>query len=109
MTQTGAPPISDAFGVLAHPLRREIILELATGDKAVRELAELLPVSRPAVSQHLRLMLDLGVVRQESVGRESIYRLNPEGLDEVRQWLKSFDAMWTTAIERLAHHLDRKR
>lgn len=109
MAPAGAPPITDAFGVLAHPLRREILVELAAGDKAVRDLAERLPVSRPAVSQHLRLMLDLGVVSQESIGRESIYRLNPNGLDEVRQWLTSFDAMWATAMKRLARHLERKR
>jgi DNA-binding transcriptional ArsR family regulator len=109
MAATGAPPISDAFGVLAHPLRREIIVELAEGEKAVRDLAERLPVSRPAVSQHLRLMLDLGIVTQESVGRESIYRLNPDGLDEVRQWMTSLDAMWAGAMMRLARHLERKR
>jgi hypothetical protein len=54
-------------------------------------------------------MLDLGIVTQESVGRESIYRLNPHGLDEVRQWMTSIDIMWAGAIQRLAHHLERKR
>jgi DNA-binding transcriptional ArsR family regulator len=109
MPLTGAPPISDAFGVLAHPLRREIIVELADGEKAVRDLAERLPVSRPAVSQHLRLMLDLGIVSQESVGRQSIYRLNPDGLDEVRRWMTSLDTMWAEAMQRLARHLQQKR
>jgi DNA-binding transcriptional ArsR family regulator len=109
MAASGAPPISDAFGVLAHPLRRHILVELAAGGKPVRDLADRLPVSRPAVSQHLRVMLDLGIVSQESVGRESIYRLNPDGLDEVRQWMTSLDLMWAGAMRRLARHLERKR
>jgi DNA-binding transcriptional ArsR family regulator len=109
MAGPGAPPITDTFGVLAHPLRREIIMELATGEKAVRDLAELLPVSRPAVSQHLRVMLDLGVVSQEFVGRESLYRLNLDALDDVREWLVTLDAMWATALRRLARHLASKR
>jgi DNA-binding transcriptional ArsR family regulator len=105
----GAPPITDAFGALAHPVRRQIIVELAAGEKAVQDLADNLPVTRPAVSQHLRIMLDVGIVSQESVGRQSIYRLNPDGLDEVRQWLASLDAKWARALERLARHLEGTR
>jgi DNA-binding transcriptional ArsR family regulator len=88
-------------------LRRRIIRELVGGDKAVRELAARLPVSRPAVSQHLRVMLDVGLVTQEWVGRESRYRLHPERLDEVRGWLSRLDASWAAALTRLGQHLER--
>ena len=102
----GAPPTTDAFGAIAHPVRRQIVIELASGDKAVRELAAALPITRPAVSQHLRVMLDVGLVTQERVGRQNHYHLRPERLDEVRGWLARLDASWSAAMIRLRHHLE---
>jgi len=64
VTRAGAPAADDTFGVIAHPLRRAVLERLAAGDSRVTELAAGMPVSRPAVSQHLRLMLDVGVVRE---------------------------------------------
>jgi DNA-binding transcriptional ArsR family regulator len=103
----GAPAVADAFGAIAHPVRRRILVELAAGPKPVRELAGGLPVSRPAVSQHLRLLRDVGIVTQHRVGRENRYQLHPERLDEVRQWLDQFDALWGSALARLREHLER--
>jgi DNA-binding transcriptional ArsR family regulator len=107
MASAGAPAITDAFGAIAHPIRRRIAVELVSGDKAVRELAGILPVTRPAVSQHLRVMLDVGLVTQERVGRENRYRLHAERLDEIRHWLTALDASWVQALSRLGDHLDR--
>lgn len=97
--------MTDAFGVIAHPVRRQIVIELVSGDKAVRDLASVLPITRPAVSQHLRVMLTVGLVTQERVGRENRYRLHPERLDEVRGWLARLDTSWGAALGRLASHM----
>jgi DNA-binding transcriptional ArsR family regulator len=106
-TCAGAPPVSDAFGAIAHPLRRQIVVALAAGEMAVRDLAESLPVTRPAVSQHLRVMLKVGLVTQQRVGRENHYRLHPQRLDEIRHWLTSLDSSWAAAMKRLGEHLER--
>jgi DNA-binding transcriptional ArsR family regulator len=98
--------VSDAFGAIAHPLRRQIVVALASGEMAVRDLAGTLPVSRPAVSQHLRVMLDVGLVTQQRVGRENRYRLHPQRLDEIRRWLTSLDSSWAAALQRLGEHLE---
>jgi DNA-binding transcriptional ArsR family regulator len=107
MASAGASAVTDAFSAIAHPLRRRILLELAAGPKPVRELAGGLPVSRPAVSQHLRLLLDVGVVSLERVGREHRYQLRSERLDEVRYWMRQLDASWGRALRRLGEHLER--
>jgi DNA-binding transcriptional ArsR family regulator len=108
MGSAGAPAVSDAFSAIAHPVRRHIVTELARGPKPVRELAGGLPVSRPAVSQHLRLLLEVGLVSQERVGRENRYRLHSERLDEVRQWMMQLDASWGQALRRLRDHLEQQ-
>jgi DNA-binding transcriptional ArsR family regulator len=106
MGSAGAPPVEDAFGAIAHPVRRRIVAQLAAGPKAVRDLAEGMPVTRPAVSQHLRLLLDIGLVSQHRVGREHYYRLHREQLHEIRQWLDQLDAAWGSALMRLEGHLE---
>jgi DNA-binding transcriptional ArsR family regulator len=109
MASAGAPAIRDAFGAIAHPIRRRIVEELANGPKPVSNLACGLPLSRPAVSQHLRLLLEVGVVSVGRVGRENHYQLHPERLDEVRGWLAQLDASWGAALDRLREHLERDR
>jgi DNA-binding transcriptional ArsR family regulator len=106
MASTGAPAVIDVFGAVAHPVRRQIAVELAAGSKAVRDIAATLPITRPAVSQHLRVMLAVGLVTQERVGRENRYRLHPERLDEIRGWLTVLDASWAAALGRLGRHLE---
>ena len=106
MATAGAPAVTDAFGAVAHPVRRQIIMALASGDKAVHDLAGALPVSRPAVSQHLRVMLQVGLITQERTGRENRYRLHPHRLDEIRRWLVQLDTAWAAALTRLGDHLE---
>lgn len=109
MPRLGAPVIEDAFGVLAHPIRRQLLERLATGEQRVSDLAERLPVTRPAVSQHLRLMLDVGVVAEHKRGRERYYRLRRESLSEVSEFLSRLDDFWAAALQRLGRHLDAPR
>jgi DNA-binding transcriptional ArsR family regulator len=106
MPTAGAPAVSNVFGVLAHPIRRRLIEVLASGDRTVAELAAPLPVSRPAVSQHLAVMRSIGVVSEERAGRQHRYRLHQERLDEVRFWLATLDQFWSRHLGRLADHLD---
>src|SRR6266567_2363081 len=109
MSRAGAPAVDDAFGVISHPRRRELLERLAGGGETrVTELAARLPVSRPAVSQHLRLMLDAGVVAERHAGRERYYSLRRDRLGEVDRWLAQLDAFWAGELRRLGEHLDAK-
>ena len=80
---------------LGDPTRRAILERLRAGPRAVGELAEGLPVSRPAVSQHLRVLEDAGLVVARRQGTRRLYRLDPDGLDGLRAALDSF---WTDAL-----------
>jgi DNA-binding transcriptional ArsR family regulator len=106
MSPVGAPPIADAFGAIAHPLRRSLVIALAGGDKPVRELAATVTVSRPAVSQHLAVLRDVGLVSEQRHGRERRYHLHPERLDEVRKWMHTLDRFWDHRLDRLGRHLE---
>jgi DNA-binding transcriptional ArsR family regulator len=75
---------------VADRTRREILEQLTRGPLAVSELADGLPVSRPAVSQHLRVLRDAGLVRFEPQGTRNVYRLDRTGFDTLRAWVDSF-------------------
>ena len=83
------------FAALADPSRRAILEALARQPLAVGELANRFPISRPAVSQHLRVLADAKLVSHEPRGTRNVYRVNPEGLETLRQYL---DAMWDRAL-----------
>lgn len=85
----------DALGALGDPTRRAIIACLAERPRAVGELAEELPVSRPAVSQHLKVLKGAGLVTERAAGTRRIYRLNPAGVAALRDQLETF---WNRAL-----------
>jgi DNA-binding transcriptional ArsR family regulator len=85
----------DVWNVLGDRTRRTILECLADRPLAVVEIAERLPVSRPAVSQHLKVLKDTGLVTEEAVGRRHIYRLNPAGVSALRDQLDTF---WNRAL-----------
>jgi DNA-binding transcriptional ArsR family regulator len=85
-----------AFGALGDPTRRAIFEQLAVRPSAVGELAATLPVSRSAVSQHLRVLKEAGLVNETPDGVRRIYRLDPRGIAAMRDWL---DAHWSTALD----------
>ncbi len=80
----------NALAVLADPTRRQVLERLRSGPQSVNILAEGLPVSRPAVSQHLKALKDAGLVTERSEGVRRIYSVRQEGLQELRDWLDSF-------------------
>ena len=104
--RAGAPVVEDAFGVLAHPVRRQLLQRLAHEEGRAGDLARRLPVSRSAVSQHLRLMLAVGVVAERREGRERYYSLRRDRLSEVDRWLERLDGFWAKSLQRLGEHLD---
>jgi DNA-binding transcriptional ArsR family regulator len=91
------PRIANPFDALGDPSRRAILELLGDGDRSVREVADALPISRPAVSKHLRLLKQAGLVDEERRGTRSIYRLREEGLDAVREYL---ERLWGDAAAR---------
>jgi DNA-binding transcriptional ArsR family regulator len=86
---------STALLALGDPTRQAIFERLAAGPLAVGELAAGLPVSRPAVSQHLKVLKQAGLVRDEAVGTRRLYSVDPDGLAALQSY---FDRFWTTAL-----------
>jgi DNA-binding transcriptional ArsR family regulator len=86
---------ADGFAALGDPTRRAIVACLAEGPRAVVELAAVLPVSRPAVSQHLKILKEAGLVSERAVGTRRIYRLNPAAVAALRDQLDTF---WSRAL-----------
>jgi DNA-binding transcriptional ArsR family regulator len=85
-----------ALSALAHPTRREIFDRLRSGPRAVGELAGGLPISRPAVSQHLRVLKEAGLVRAHPNGTRRLYQVDLAGLDELRGYL---EGIWDAALD----------
>ena len=83
------------LGLLGDPTRRAIFELLARGPLSVQQLADQLPISRPAVSQHLRVLKDGGLVESRAEGTRRIYRLNRDGVTALRAWL---DGVWADAL-----------
>jgi DNA-binding transcriptional ArsR family regulator len=92
----------DGLTALGDPTRRAIFERLAERPRAVGELASELPVSRPAVSQHLRVLKDAGLVADRAEGTRRIYQVDPEGVDALRAYLDGFWKRSLTAFKRAA-------
>ncbi|HEY0106088.1 MAG TPA: metalloregulator ArsR/SmtB family transcription factor [Rhizomicrobium sp.] len=95
----------NALDVLADPTRRRVFERLRRGPLAVGRLASGLPVSRPAVSQHLKVLKEAGLVREEQDGTRRIYRIDPRGLARLRSWLDQF---WDTALDAFKAEVERE-
>ena len=94
-----------AFEALGEPTRRAIFEHLAVRPSAVGVLAAKLPVTRSAVSQHLRVLKEAGLVTEISEGTRRIYRLDPRGIAAMRDWL---DARWATALDAFKNFVDQQ-
>jgi DNA-binding transcriptional ArsR family regulator len=96
----------DGWSALADPTRRTILELVSVRPRNVRELADRLPVSRPAVSQHLKLLKDAGLVFDEAAGTRRIYRANPDGLAALRAQLDGFWSQTLVNFKQLAEQED---
>jgi DNA-binding transcriptional ArsR family regulator len=93
------------FEVLAEPNRREIIDLLGTSERPVGELVRQLQLSQPAVSKHLRVLREAGLVGVRSDGQRRLYRVLPEPLRVLDEWLKPHRRLWTSRLDALEWHL----
>jgi DNA-binding transcriptional ArsR family regulator len=92
-----------ALAALADPMRRQVFERLKDGPKAVGVIAEGLPVSRPAVSQHLKVLREAGLVDDRAEGTRRVYHIDPKGLASVRAWLDQF---WDQALAAFVAEVD---
>lgn len=98
-----APQLDHLMAALSDPTRRAVLEALADGPRAVGDLAGDLPVTRPAVSQHLRVLLDAGLVTVRAEGTRRFYAADPRGLQALRAWL---DGFWSSRLAAFAAHVD---
>ncbi|MCW2968065.1 MAG: transcriptional regulator [Solirubrobacteraceae bacterium] len=98
--------MTSAFAVLAEPNRRRILDLLRQRERPVGELVAALSVSQPAVSKHLRVLRDAGVVEARVDAQRRLYRVRPESLREIDDWVQPYRAMWSESLDALEHHLD---
>jgi DNA-binding transcriptional ArsR family regulator len=98
----------DTLAVLAEPTRRRITDVLRRAECSVGELVTALDMSQPAVSKHLRVLRDAGVVSVRTAAQQRIYRLEPGPFRELDAWLAPYRTLWTHHLDRLERHLDGK-
>ncbi len=104
MRDTSTAAISESWSALADPTRRKVFERLRDGPRAVGEIAEGMTVSRPAVSQHLGVLKQAGLVTDEAQGTRRVYRIDPQGLGPLRAWLDQF---WDEAMTNFAAEAER--
>lgn len=97
----------DVFRAVADPRRRKILDLLLQGERRAGEIAEAFAVSRPAISKHLRILLEVELVERRKEGRQRLYSLNATPLQEVEDWVSRYSAFWQTSLERLKAHVER--
>jgi DNA-binding transcriptional ArsR family regulator len=105
-SMTSAALDRDVFDGLAHPIRRAILELLSHRPRPVGELAETFDVSLPAISRHLRLLRESGLVRETVQGRYRVYHLQPEPVEEALQWMLQLHEFWSSGLKSLGRYLD---
>jgi DNA-binding transcriptional ArsR family regulator len=98
-----------ALQVLAEPRRVDILELLRGGEQPVGELARGLGLSQPAVSKHLRVLREAGLVEARVDAQRRLYRIRPEPLADLDAWLAPYRQLWSTHLDRLEDHLDQRR
>jgi DNA-binding transcriptional ArsR family regulator len=98
----------DVLAVLAEPTRRRIVDALRRSESSVGDLVTALDMSQPAVSKHLRVLREAGVVSVRTAAQQRIYRLEPGPFRDLDAWLTPYRRLWTTHLDALERHLDSK-
>jgi DNA-binding transcriptional ArsR family regulator len=100
-----AATTSDVFNAIAEPQRREILVLLRAGERPVNELAEELGMTQPGVSKHLRVLREVGLVRDRKAGKQRLYRLDSRGLRPIHEWTGGFAKFWNESFDRLDEYV----
>lgn len=101
--------LMSAFEILAEPNRRRILDLLREQERPVSELVEALDVTQPAVSKHLRMLREAGFVEVRADAQRRLYRLRPEPLRAIEEWLAPYRRLWESRLDDLERHLDATR
>jgi DNA-binding transcriptional ArsR family regulator len=107
VTNVGAR-LGHVFGAIADPTRRDILDLLRRQDLGVGELAARFPVSRPAISRHLRILRQAGLVRETRRSQSRIYSLDPQPLAEVARWVQQYRVFWGARLQDLKRHVEKE-
>lgn len=94
-----------AFGALAHPIRRGILVRLASGEARVSELARPFKVSAPAISKHMRILEEAGLLSRRKLGREHRCRLEAKRMQQAERWLEHYRKFWNDKLDALELYL----
>jgi DNA-binding transcriptional ArsR family regulator len=105
MAHTGDVSVGTTIEVIAEPHRRRILDELCGGEQSVTALVECLELSQPAVSKHLRVLRQAGLVSVRPDGQRRLYSVRPESLVELDAWLEPYRRMWNERLDRLEAHV----
>lgn len=102
-----AATTSDAFNAIAEPRRRDILVLLRDGERAVADLADDLEMTQPQTSKHLRVLREVGLVRVRGAGKQRLYGLEAEGLRPIHEWTGGFEQFWNDSLDRLDAYVQR--
>jgi DNA-binding transcriptional ArsR family regulator len=100
-----AATTSDVFNAIAEPQRREILVVLRAGERGVTELADELGMTQPGASKHLRVLREVGLVRDRKAGKQRLYALDARGLRPIHEWTGGFEQFWNESFERLEEYV----
>jgi DNA-binding transcriptional ArsR family regulator len=107
MPRAAKPDLDDAFFALADPTRRSILERLGAREARVTEIAEPHDMSLPAISKHLRVLEQAGLITRRVEGRQHFLRVNPDPLQQAKAWIEKQRVFWEGSFDRLAEHLER--
>jgi len=96
-----AATTSDVFNAIAEPQRRQILVLLRGGERPVTEVARELGIAQPGASKHLRVLREVGLVRDRKAGKQRVYGLDAGGLQPVHEWTGGFERFWNESFNRL--------
>jgi DNA-binding transcriptional ArsR family regulator len=99
--------MDSAFSIIAEPNRRAILSLLVSSERSVSEIERRLRMPQPSVSKHLKVLRDAGFVEARVDAQRRVYRVRPEPLKEINEWLAPFRRLWSTHLDKLERHLDR--
>ncbi|MEH2425579.1 MAG: metalloregulator ArsR/SmtB family transcription factor [Nostoc sp.] len=97
---------ADVFVAIADPTRRALLDLLRSGEQPVKKLAQPFAMSLPAISQHLQILCEAGLVQMRKAGRQRFYRLNPEPLKQISEWIAHYEQFWQEKLDALGNYLE---